>query len=226
MASTSFLARLDALIEKYRLLDHPFYTAWARGELSRADLQRYAKEYFHHVLAFPTYVSGVHNRIEDLRDRQAMLENLVEEERGPENHPELWLRFAEGIDVPRSEVLSHPPSTAVAAFVRTFHRATRHPNPLVGLCSLYSYESQVPAVAREKIAGLRRYFGVRDSKTLRFFEVHERADVEHSRAERQLIERYAAQGDHELALRETEKVLRGVWRVLSSVHRRAGRAAS
>ena len=216
--TVSYLARLDALIEKYNLLNHPFYEAWSKGELSKTDLQRYAKDYFHHVLAFPTYVSGVHNRIPDIRDRQVMLENLLEEEHGPENHPELWLRFAEGIGVSRAAVEEHMPSGAVSNFVRTFQRVTRHANPLVGLSALFAYESQVPHVAHEKIAGLKKYFGVKDARTLQFFDVHEKADVEHSQDERKLIERYAKQGDHDLALRETEKVLRGVWRVLSSVY--------
>src|SRR5687768_2787287 len=131
MAAVSYLDRLDELIERYNLLNHPFYEAWSKGELSRQDLQRYAKDYFHHVLAFPTYVSGVHNRITDIKDRQVMLENLMEEEHGPENHPELWLRFAEGIGLNRNQVTEHSPSSAVSAFVRAFQRATRNTNPLI-----------------------------------------------------------------------------------------------
>jgi len=215
----SYLARLDALIKKYNLLTHPFYEAWARGELSKDALQHYAKEYFPHVLAFPTYVSGVHNRMEDLRDRQVMLENLMEEEHGPENHPELWLRFAEGIGLARQDVADHAPSNASAGFVRAFQKATRHKNPLIGLSALYAYESQIPDVAREKIAGLKKFFNVRDATTLQFFDVHMAADVEHSKAERKLIEKYSARGDHDLALRETETVLKAVWRILSSVHK-------
>lgn len=229
MASANYLTKLDALIEKYRLLTHPFYEAWARGELSRDALQHYAKEYFPHVLAFPTYVSGVHNRIPDLKDRQVMLENLMEEEHGPENHPELWLRFAEGIGVSRSDVEGHAASPAADGFVRAFQKATRNASPLVGLSALYAYESQIPDVAREKIAGLKKHFGVKDAPTLQFFDVHMAADVEHSASERKLIEKYAKNGDHELALRETEKVLKAVWRILSTVYKmngRTGRMAS
>jgi pyrroloquinoline-quinone synthase len=217
--AASYLARLDALIERYRILNHPFYQAWARGELPRAALQKYAKEYFPHVLAFPTYVSGVHNRIDDIRDRQVMLENLIEEEHGPENHPELWLRFAEGIGAGRDAVESHAPSATATGFVRTFQKATRHANPLIGLSALYAYESQIPEIAREKIDGLKKHFGVKDARTLQFFDVHMTADVEHSKVERKLIEKYSANGDHDLALKETERVLKAVWRILTSVHK-------
>lgn len=217
--ANSYLSRLDALIAKYQILKHPFYQAWARGELPKAALQNYAKEYFPHVLAFPTYVSGVHNRIENLRDRQIMLENLIDEEHGPENHPELWLRFAEGIGVSRDAVQNHHASTTAKAFVRAFQRATRHANPLVGLSALYAYESQIPEIAREKIDGLKKHFGVRDAATLQFFDVHMTADVEHSKVERKLVEKYAGNGDHDLALRETERVLKSVWRILSGVYK-------
>lgn len=218
MKRTGFLARLDSLIARYDLLKHPFYEAWARGDLSLGVLQHYAREYFPHVLAFPTYVSGVHNRIPNLGDRQVMLENLMEEEFGPENHPELWLRFAEGIGVRRSDLARHSASPAARGFVRAFQRATRSADPLVGLCALYAYESQIPRVAREKIAGLRRHFGVRDPETLKFFAVHQGADIQHSRAERALLRKYAARGDAHRALRETEAVLGALWRLLSEVY--------
>lgn len=218
MARTGFLAQLDSLIARYDLLKHPFYQAWARGDLSLDALQHYACEYFRHVLAFPTYVSGVHNRIQELADRQIMLENLMEEESGPENHPELWLQFASGIGLGRSRVMRHSPSPAARAFVRAFQRATRNADPLVGLSALYAYESQIPRVAREKIVGLRKYFGIRDRETLKFFTVHQAADVKHSRTERQLLRKYSARGNAGHALRETEGVLRALWRLLSAVY--------
>jgi pyrroloquinoline-quinone synthase len=35
-----------------------------------------------------------------------LLDNLIEEEKGSENHPELWLRFAEGLGFDRDSVES------------------------------------------------------------------------------------------------------------------------
>ena len=54
MESTQFFEHLDARIAKYDLLCHPFYQAWAAGELTRDDLREYAQHYYHHVKAFPT----------------------------------------------------------------------------------------------------------------------------------------------------------------------------
>ena len=38
------------------------------------------------------------------KTRQLLLENLNEEEKGKENHPELWMRFAEGMGNSRNDV--------------------------------------------------------------------------------------------------------------------------
>ena len=53
------LVQIDHAITAKRLLTHPFYLAWARGELSKEALSDYARQYYHHVAAFPTYLSAV-----------------------------------------------------------------------------------------------------------------------------------------------------------------------
>src|SRR6267143_4098205 len=102
--SSQFENNLREAVMEYSMLKHPFYVAWTEGRLSKAVLAEYAKQYYAHVSAFPTYVSAVHSRCDDLSVRQELLENLIEEERGEDNHPELWLRFAEGLGVAREDV--------------------------------------------------------------------------------------------------------------------------
>ena len=58
-----------------------------------------------------------------------------------------------------------------------------------GLGALYAYESQFPGVASAKIEGLIDRYGIDDEETLRFFRVHESADVEHSEVCRDLLDR-------------------------------------
>jgi pyrroloquinoline-quinone synthase len=65
--SSQFEKNLRDAIMEYSMLKHPFYVAWTEGKLSKAVLAEYAKQYYAHVHAFPTYVSGVHSRCEDLR---------------------------------------------------------------------------------------------------------------------------------------------------------------
>src|SRR5208282_836309 len=85
--SREVVATLDSMIAERSLLKHPFYQAWTAGTLTRERLQNYAVEYYPHVAAFPRYLSAIHSRCADIATRQALLENLIEEERGAENHP-------------------------------------------------------------------------------------------------------------------------------------------
>src|SRR6266571_5291078 len=93
------LDSIDRQVAAKHLLKHPFYLAWTRGELSREALADYARQYYHHVAAFPTYLSAVHANCDDQATRKQLLSNLVDEEAGSPNHPELWLKFAEGLGI-------------------------------------------------------------------------------------------------------------------------------
>src|ERR1700722_7331620 len=152
--------QLDAPIRRYDLLTPPFYQAWSKGELPRERLQRYAGQYYHHVLAFPTYVSAVHSRSnDDLVSRRALLENLIEEERGEHNHAALWLQFADGIGAPATEIAAGTPEASTRGLIDPFRSLTRD-ELAAGAAALYAYESQVPRVAAAKIEGLIKHFGV------------------------------------------------------------------
>lgn len=183
----TFLAQLDAVIEQHHLLKHQFYQLWNEGKLTLTALQEYAQEYYLQVHNFPTYVSATHAACDDLDIRKMLLENLIEEEQGPNHHPELWLRFAEGLGVERSAVLErdHLPETRES--VQTLKRLARSENPAVGLAALYAYEAQIPEVSTSKIAGLQDYYSIDSESALSFFTVHEQADEVHSRVTRQAL---------------------------------------
>ncbi len=97
------LDKIDIDIAEKHLLKHPFYLAWTRGELSKEALREYALQYYHHVAAFPTYLSAVHAKCDDQATRKQLLFNLIDEEAGSPNHPELWKKFAEGLGVDQSD---------------------------------------------------------------------------------------------------------------------------
>src|ERR1700719_347786 len=114
------VATLDSMIAERSLLKHPFYQAWTAGTLSIERLQNYAVQYYPHVAAFSRYLSAIRSRCADIATRQELLENLVDEERGAENHPELWLRFAEAIGIPRDRVLDSTTSASSTGLVDEF----------------------------------------------------------------------------------------------------------
>ena len=211
------VAVLDSMIAERSMLTHPFYQAWTAGTLSMERLQNYSVEYYPHVAAFPRYLSAIHLRCADIATRRALLENLIEEERGEGNHPELWIRFAEALGVSRERVLGARPSSASENLVRAFSAAAESGHVASGLAALYVYEAQIPAVATAKIDGLRRFYGIDSERGLEFFRVHEKADVWHARTGADLISVHCAgDRDSELAIDAGERALGALWSMLDA----------
>src|SRR6185436_16851915 len=146
-----------------------------------------AKQYYAHVKAFPTYVSAVHSRCDDLKVRQLLLENLIEEERGENNHPELWLRFAESLGVARDDVRTAELLPSTVQSVQQLKSLTSSPDYVQGIAALYAYESQIPEVAKTKREGLQAYHGITDARAVSFFTVHESVDQVHRQAEMKIL---------------------------------------
>lgn len=178
---------LDARIASRHLLDHPFYQRWTAGTLTREELRDYAGQYFHYAMAFPTFISAMHAQTEDIAVRQMLLENLIEEERGAENHPELWLRFCESLGLDRDDVKRGSANDATRTLVATMKSLARDGALHEGLAALYAYESQIPAVAKAKIEGLAQNYAISADHDVAFFRVHMDADVVHSETSRELL---------------------------------------
>ena len=79
MNTAEFFEQLEASIAGYDLLCHPFYKAWAAGELTRNDLREYARHYYHHVEAFPCYLAELALRLDEGELRRAVLANMCDE---------------------------------------------------------------------------------------------------------------------------------------------------
>lgn len=69
---------LDRLVTRQHLLQHPFYTAWSKGELPMETLRDYAGQDHHFEVNFPRYVAGAYARIRNPRMRRVLLDNLVD----------------------------------------------------------------------------------------------------------------------------------------------------
>src|SRR6267154_4860505 len=103
MNTAEFFEQLDARIAKFDLLCHPFYKAWAAGELTRNDLRGYAQDYYHHVEAFPSYLAAFGMRLDESELRRAVLANMCDEMgKDAVPHADLWLDFAEGMGSTRN----------------------------------------------------------------------------------------------------------------------------
>jgi pyrroloquinoline-quinone synthase len=234
MNTQEFFQQLDARIAKYDLLCHPFYKAWAAGELTREDLREYACDYYHHVEAFPTYLAEFGVRLEESELRRAVLANMSDEkgladefgDPAPE-HVELWLDFAEGMGA-RRNLNGHTPLPEISGLMAFFHHVASEGTPEEALAAFYAYESQVPRVAQEKARGLREMYGA-DEKTCGYFTLHTTADVFHSKVWRQQLEKQLKANPEaaEKALEAGGAAAKSLWRALDGIEaRRAAKVAA
>jgi pyrroloquinoline-quinone synthase len=211
-------ATIDAKVAERAMLSHPFYQAWTEGRLPLDTLRDYARQYFHHVEAFPRAVSAVHSLCEERDGRRMLAENLAEEEgldSGKQDHARLWLMFACGLGQDEAAVLDQKLNPETQALIDTFRRLSRR-SYASGLGALYAYESQFPAVATAKIEGLMDRYGVDDEETLRFFRVHQTADVEHGAVCRALLDRLP-ESEREEAISAGAELAGALWNFLSGV---------
>jgi len=213
---------IDAKVAERSMLKHPFYQAWTEGRLPLDTLRDYARQYFHHVEAFPRAVSAVHSACEDRAGRRMLAENLAEEEgieSGKQDHATLWMMFARGVGESEDRVRGVELNPETRGLIDTFARLSRR-SYASGLGALYAYESQFPGVARAKIEGLIDRYGIDAEETLRFFRVHESADVEHSDVCRLLLDRLP-DDERDEAIGAGEELAGALWNFLSGVEARA-----
>jgi pyrroloquinoline-quinone synthase len=221
-STASALDRIDERIADRSLLLHPFYQAWTRGELPIPALRDYARQYYHHVAAFPTYLSALHSHTEDQQVRRQVLANLMDEEAGSPNHPELWLNFAEATGLSRDDASNDELWPETENLIRTFRRICRDGSVAQGLAALYAYESQIPSVAESKIKGLESFYGINTPSGLEYFRVHIEADREHSRVERELLASALDVSSLEEVTKAVDDALASLWNLLSAVCRHHG----
>src|SRR5688500_12037633 len=219
---SEIVSRIHAQVATRRLLDHPFYNAWSKGELTRDALRTYAAQYYHWVMAFPTWLSATHANAGDLALRQEILENLIDEERGPDNHPELWLRFCDALGLDRDAVTGVELLPETKQAIDAMREVSRTMPPAASLAALYAYESQQPEVMKTKREGLRDLYKLAEGHE--YFEVHETLDVAHSAGEAAMIERHGGACATEIdtavkpALDATYPLLDGIERIRTQVH--------
>lgn len=215
-----YLEEIDNDIAEKHLLKHPFYLAWTRGELSKEALTDYAQQYYHHVAAFPTYLSAVHAHCDHQATRKQLLNNLIDEEAGSPNHPELWKKFADGLGVEDADLAQTEKQPETKNLINTFRSVCGQRSTAEGLAALYAYESQIPSICESKIDGLKKHYGVTKPEDYEYFTVHIGADREHSAAEREMLSRHLDAHNFESVKVSVNRVLDALWDMLSGVCRR------
>jgi len=199
-------------MEHHPFKTHAFFSALERGEVPKPVVQAWAKQFYPWLATVPLAMAERFSNcpidVELDPYRRLILDQLVEEAGDPRGkapgHPELWLRFCEGLGLSREEVLHEPqlPSTMVA--IDDFLYTNRiHPFYISAAGS--SEPPNVDLCAR-LLPSFRKHYRVGEDH-LEYYRLHVTADVEHSEWIGRIVAGFAS--SPEVRLRMWEQMLRG-----------------
>lgn len=207
-----FFERLDAVRNRWNVLEHPFYQRWSAGELTADELSFYAAEYRHAVEALAVASEQAADAAED--SIRAEMQEHAREER---QHVELWQEFESALGADSSR--TPRPETAECSRAWTAAR-----DSLEGLAILYAVESNQPAISKTKLDGLVGHYGMGlDDAATEYFSLHAELDVEHAAEGRAMLEERLEDADADRLLGVAESALKGNWTLLDGVERQFGR---
>jgi pyrroloquinoline-quinone synthase len=204
--------RIETVRDEIDVLRHPFYVRWSAGELTRAELARYAGEYRHAVVALASAArsAGAQAAAEAPAHAAALRAHAAEEA----EHVAVWDRFAAAVGADTTRRPLAETAACAAAWTGRADQSLVH--RLVGI---YAIEAAQPAISTAKLAGLREHYDLDTPDATAYFELHIERDVEHAAAGRALIDELlpAAAVPEDALVARAESVLRANWGLLSGL---------
>lgn len=223
-------ARIDQARRECNVLEHPFYERWSAGTLTERELDVYAGQYRHAVVALAEASSRAAQKAasdSSSAEHAAGLERHAVEEAA---HVALWDEFASAVSVDGAR--EHQD----AAFEQTGQCADAWlagDDLLEHLTVLYAIEASQPEIAKTKLEGLvQRYGYSEEGPATEYFRLHATLDVEHARQARELIERLMSSDEAQAGVQadrmvaRAEAALRGNWALLDGVEEQCPAAQS
>ncbi len=197
--------KIEAVRDRWNVLEHPFYQRWSAGELSVTELSRYAGQYRHATAAIARLSAAVAASAPD--SQRGELRRHADEE---QSHIALWDGFLEALG---GEVAAEP-TDQTRECVEVWTAADER---ICQLVRLYAIESGQPAISKTKRLGLAAHYGIGDGPGNEYFRVHEKADVEHAAEGRSLIEAHLDGADPEALVAAAESAFKANWRLLDGL---------
>ena len=227
--SAAFVDELRAMIDAGRAFGrHPLWRRIEEGKLPRVGLGSFAVQFFLQVREFPRAVSALHSSCPDAHERVELAESLYEEETGRisgcnVSHPELFIRFGEGVGLARAALVDGVALPATTALIGWFEESTReHPFIEGAAATNLAAEGQVPGAFGPFARALERHYGCTPEQVA-FWDVHEHADREHSAVGDHIVVRMAVTPELQAGVRRAvAKSLELWWRFFDGIAAAAG----
>lgn len=176
------------------LASNPVIEKINRGELTKTQLAGWANQIYIQTREIVRYIGSLYANCPIPKFRREIFLNLYEEEMGgitkTDSHPELMARAGVAFGLKREEMdrAKLHPATAQVIRLGEFYLAHRH--WVVGMGCAMGFEYQSPIAFKLIADGLRKSYGLTDDEVL-FFDVHVRADEDHSDSILRALHEYA-----------------------------------
>jgi pyrroloquinoline-quinone synthase len=151
------MTRLDEIVLRYDLNDHPFYRAWRAGTLPASALAAYADDY-------APFIRSIETGWRTLGETEH-----ADMER---SHAGLWDQFRTALGGGERPVLGKSVSREAQSLVACAERDFADADSAIG--ALYAFEAQQPKTASSKLNGLREHYGnlALGEDGIAYFRVH------------------------------------------------------
>ncbi len=223
--------QINAIRDRWHTKNHPFFQAMTDGSLDLRALGIYMANHFQFVShAQPAFGLLYYRAPQDVRD--ALVENMAEEQglaaipgEGHEahNHNEMIFRFCAAAGLDEDAVRSTRMSSAWIGRTLHYVHCLREEPIGVALAMQSTQEGQQVDLNNEiTIPAFQAHYGFSyDAPEIGFFIEHAEADLEHSRRQIELCEKYLDNDeDKERAIEVCEDAVRLRWESITDLYRR------
>lgn len=163
---------------KHRLLDHPFYQAWTKGEVTKEQLAKYHASYNEFIEEMPKYWQKI---IDGFGENGTFAAKVVQDET---EHIELWQKWN-----------SKLPKTDEFPTMADLNSELNEMSTSELLGAIAAFEMQQPEVAKTKKEGLLEHYGYEASE-LTYFDDHMEEEA-HIAFGKSLANRFADKREYE-----------------------------
>ncbi|HEU4340596.1 MAG TPA: iron-containing redox enzyme family protein [Candidatus Binatia bacterium] len=190
---------------------HPIRQLLLSGRLTKGQLQEWAKNQFYEFRNIHRFFGVRYQKCPVPELRRMLLENMVEEE-GEDlfggkypSHPELWVRFAEGLGIARDEILDYEPLAGIRAALEMYVSLVQRSHWSVAIGTGLVFEGGGPKRMKEEREALEKYYPWIASSSLEFFRAHEYHDEGHGNMVVDVIKKYCMEIHLQDEMREAVK---------------------
>jgi pyrroloquinoline quinone (PQQ) biosynthesis protein C len=211
-------AELALLRERWDVLRHPFHRRWSEGRLTRGELQVYASEYDHVVVA----IARASRRAAELSGG-LVGEALADHADHERDHVDWWRAFAVGTGWCHSSAwyFGEDPFPETIACAKTIG-GTPARSLAEHLVTLYAVESAQSRIAQVELDGLVGHYGFDGGPSTEYFRLHAGHDAEHGALAQAALQPLLGRDDPFVLLRQAEAVHRACWALLDGLDEQLG----